>query len=167
MGDFYMPPIKRLPLTIFEIHTFEIISLTLILHYFLIYSSQARLSMSIMHHWRGVAMKISLLRGTGLFWPSVSDPLMTVCLGSSSSLWSNADRLCRSDTGSSDTLNNLPVEKGCWITSGPLKLLTRECPEADVRSVTTSPICSPFQTCSENLNMEIEKNQLMAISFWE
>ena len=47
--------IKGLPLTIFESHSFEIISLTLILHYFLIYSSQARLSMSILHHWRGYA----------------------------------------------------------------------------------------------------------------
>ena len=88
-----MPLVKRLPLTIFEIHTFEIISLTLILHYFLIYSSQARLSMSIMHHWRGVAEKVSLLRGTGLVWPSVSDPMIIVSLELFSSLCNTLDRL--------------------------------------------------------------------------
>ena len=126
--------------------------------------SQARLSMSIMHHWRGVVVKYSILRGTGLFWSSVSDPLMTVCLGSLSSLCSNADRLWRSDTGSSDTLNSLPVEKGCGVISVPLKLLTREWPETDVRIVTTSPICISFQTWSENLNMEAEKHQDVMIS---
>jgi hypothetical protein len=110
-------------------------------------------------YWRGVAMKASLLRGTGLLWPSVCDPLITVCVGSSSSLCSNADRLLRSDTGSSVTLNRLPVEKGCWITSGPLKLLTRAWSETDVRSVITSFICIPFQTWSENLNMETKKYQ--------
>ena len=88
-----MPLVKRLPLTIFEIHTFEIISLTLILHYFLIYSSQARLSMSIMHHWRGVAVQISLLRGTGFILPSVSDPLIIVWVGSFSSFCIISDHL--------------------------------------------------------------------------
>ena len=39
--------------------------------------------MSIMHHWRGVAVKVSLLRGTGLVLPSVSDPLIIVCVGHS------------------------------------------------------------------------------------
>ena len=34
MGDFYMPLIKRPPVTIFENHTFEIISFTLSLFYF-------------------------------------------------------------------------------------------------------------------------------------
>ena len=66
---------------------------------------------------------------------------------------------CRSDTGSSDTLNSLPVEKGCGDKSWPVKLLTRECPEADVRIVTTSPICISFQTWSKNLNMKTKKYQ--------
>ena len=88
-----MPLVKRLPLTIFESHTFEIISLTLILHYFLIYSSQARLSMSILHHWRGVAVKISLLRATGFILPSVSDPMIIVWVGSFSSFCIISDHL--------------------------------------------------------------------------
>jgi len=121
--------------------------------------SQAMLSMSIIHHWRGIVVKYSNLRGTGLHWSSVGDPLMTVCVGSFSSLCSNADRPLRSDIGSSNKLNSLPVEKGCGVISSPLKLLTRAWPVADVRTVITSPICIPFQTWSEILNMETKKYQ--------
>ena len=111
-----------------------------------------------------MAANISLVRRTAPGWPSTSEPLMIVFVGSFSSLCKTFDRLLRSDTGSSDTLNSLPVEKGCGDNSWPVKLLTRECPEADVRSVTTSPICIPFQTWSEKLNMEAEKYQHVMIS---
>ena len=45
------------------------------------------------HPWRGVDVKVSLLRGTGLVLPSVSDPLIIMHVGSFSSLCNILDKL--------------------------------------------------------------------------
>ena len=89
----------------------------------LISPSHSRLSISIMHHWRGVDVKVSLLCGTGLDWSVVSDPLIIVWVGSFSSCCRSLARLCRSETGASLTVKSLPILKGCIFKSGPLKVL--------------------------------------------
>ena len=52
--------------------------------------------------------------------------LIIIWVGSFSSLFSNTDRLCGSETGSSVILKSLPVANGCSFKSEPLKVLTRE-----------------------------------------
>ena len=100
-------------------------------------------------------------------WPSTSEPLMIVYVGSFSSLCKIFDRLFRSDTCSSTTWNELPIEKFCLVKSGPQKLLTSECLEADVRTVTTSFVCFPFQTCKENIGIDVKQYQYEIISLWD
>ena len=55
--------------------------------------------MSIMHHWRGIDVKVSLLRGTGSLGSLISDLRMTVLVGSLSKSLITAARLSRLLTG--------------------------------------------------------------------
>ena len=82
-------------------------------------------------------MKVSLLRGTGLVLPSVSDPLIIVWVELLSNLCNTLDRLWRSETGFSVTLKSLPVLNGFSSKKEPLKALTREVWVAEVRTVNT------------------------------
>ena len=60
---------------------------------------QARLSMSIMLHWRGRDLKVSWLRVTGPLGSIISDPRMIALVGSVSASLITAARLSRLWTG--------------------------------------------------------------------
>jgi hypothetical protein len=60
---------------------------------------------------------------------------MIALVGSVSSLCSKSARLCRSDTGSSPTINSLPILNGCTSKSGLQKVLVKDVRLVGVRRV--------------------------------
>ena len=94
--------------------------------------------MSIIHHWRGVEVKVSLLQGTGLALPPVSDPLIIVRVGSFSSLCRSSVRLDRSDTGSSVTLKSDATRNDWGVNSLPPNNLPSSDPSAVSKTVMLS-----------------------------
>ena len=91
--------------------------------------------MSIMHHWRGVETRVSLLRRTGQIASSTSKRRIIVRFGSPSSLYGSLERLCMSYIGSSLTLKTLSSAEGCAFKSGLLKDLVRKYLAAEVSRV--------------------------------